>query len=383
MLHLFKKVYIEFDTRMSVAHDRVVISQQLGVPMDDIQQQIAGGTLINYGKNLEDVVGGPDAPYSSLVDMFMQLAVREETTDKTTLIFVDEVSFLPIVVKWFKMLLPNIKPKQIQQIVESYVFRQEVFSNAKFSLSDIEAKYDNAELIEMLRIQEFFEDAGFDSDDAAVFLDTVEDSLGIEYLFASYLYNGSHKENLKKRMKPLLTKDLEKYLYELKEILLVHTLNPNLQSQLSMNKTYTFDNLNEIIDETAPLVRVFFDPRLWTRPGLQTESSRGTIRWMNFTADDIEKIREFGTIVGGIWEEEKFYTMIKSDIMKLDFIPYLQQNVFTDEALDVIMRFELAKEHTTGSYNAISQRTVNNYLVDHVIFSYKNNDMDAIKPFTL
>ena len=48
MLHLFKKVYIEFDTRMSVQHDRVVISDDLGYPMHDELGKIAGGTLINY-----------------------------------------------------------------------------------------------------------------------------------------------------------------------------------------------------------------------------------------------------------------------------------------------------------------------------------------------
>ena len=383
MLHLFKKVYIEFDTRMSVAHDRVVISEEMGVPMDDELVKISGGTLINYATSVEEMFG-ENGHYSSLVDMFVQLAVREETTNKTCLIFVDEKSFLHVVVPWFKMLLPNITAKEIQQIIESYVHRQEMFSNAKFSLSDIEAHYDNAELIEMPRIQEFFdnETAG-DQGTIDAFMDMVDDAVGIEYLFASYLYDGSHKEELKKRMKPLLTKDVEKYLYELKEILLVHTLNLNLQSLLEMNKIYTFDNLNEIENETAPLVKVFFDPRLWTRPGLQTESSSGTIKFENFTAEDIENIREFGKRVGTIWEEEKFYTLIKSDIMKLDFIPFLSDAVFTDEHFEKMIDFELAKEHATGSYNAISQRTVNNYLVDHVIFAHKNNDKDAIKPFTL
>ena len=89
---------------MSVDHDRVVISDELGYPMHDELAKIAGGTLINYGRNIEEMFGGVDAPYSSLVDMFMQLAVREETTGKTTLIFVDEISFLPIVVAWYKML---------------------------------------------------------------------------------------------------------------------------------------------------------------------------------------------------------------------------------------------------------------------------------------
>ena len=69
--------------------------------------------------------------------------------------------------------------------------------------------------------------------------------------------------------------------------------------------------------------------------------------------------------------------------MKLDFIPFLQEEVFTDAQLDQIIAFETAKQHATGSYNAISQRTVNNYLVDHIIFAYNDNNLAEIEPFTL
>ena len=57
MLHLFKKVYIEFDTRMSVDHDRIVISEEMGYPMHDELGKIAGGVLINYGTSIDEVIG--------------------------------------------------------------------------------------------------------------------------------------------------------------------------------------------------------------------------------------------------------------------------------------------------------------------------------------
>ena len=125
------------------------------------------------------------------------------------------------------------------------------------------------------------------------------------------------------------------------------------------------------------------NPEIWTKKGLSQPTSKGSIRLANVTANDIENMRAYGKIVGEVWEEEKFYTIVKSDIMKLDFIPFLAKDQMSDEDLDKIIAFETIKEHSAGSYSAISLGTVNQYLVDHVIYSYNKGDMDAIKPFTL
>jgi len=382
MLHLFKKVYIEFDTKISIDYDRIVISETCGVPMLDVLDKVSYGELIAHGHTLEDVVG-EGAVYSTLLDMLTNLSTRVDSTDTTTIIFADEQTFIKIVATWFKMLLKHVSAKNVYDIIESYVFKEEMFSNSKFSLSSVIADFSRADVVELSQFEDIFNSVVFDKKDAAAFITSIKPHVSIEYLFASYMYNGSCKEELKTRIKPLLFKDLEKYLYELKEILLVHVLHPQLQEKLKTSETYTFSNVNEIINDTSPLVQVFFKPEIWTKKGLSTPTSSGSINFAGFTAEDIELVREYGTIVGTVWDEEKFYSFIKSDIMKLDFIPLLQPAKLSDKALTTIIKFETTKEHAAGSYSSIDSGTVNNYLVDHVIYSYNKGKKKEIKPYTL
>jgi len=382
MLHLFKKVYIEFDTKISIDYDRIVISESNGVPMLKALDRVSAGELIAYGHTLEDVVG-EDTTYPTLVDLLITLSARVESTNKTTIIFADETNYLKIVAMWFKMLLPNATAESVHDILESHVFREEMFSNSRFSLSSIAAAFDRTDLVELPEFKNIFQAATVNTAEATAFVASIKPHVSVEYLFASYMYDGSNKEEFKASITPLISKDLEKYLYELKEIVLVHILLPQLQEQLSTSQTYTFENLNEIVNDTSPLVSVFFKPEIWNTQGLVTPTSAGSINFANVTAEDIENIRQYAIIVGSLWEEEKPYSFIKSDIMKLDFIPFLQDDVLSDASLDAIIGFELVKEHSAGSYNSISIGTVNHYLVDHIIFSYTNGDIEAIKPFIL
>jgi len=57
MLHLFNKVYLEFDDRIENHLDRVVISQQYGDQMYELLEKAVLGKLILYGKTFEDVIG--------------------------------------------------------------------------------------------------------------------------------------------------------------------------------------------------------------------------------------------------------------------------------------------------------------------------------------
>lgn len=380
MLHLFKKVYIEFDTKISIDHDRVVISEQYGIPMYEALDKVAGGDLIMYGQSLEDVIGEGNI-YPTLIDLFTTLSARVESTDKTTIIFADETTYVKITSWWFNILLPNATCENIYNILKSQVFSEEMFSNSKFSLSSINSDFDR-NVIGTLSEFENISNAPRNKKEGE-FIKSIIPHISVEYLFASYMFDGSHKKEFKASIKPLISKDLEKYLYELKEIFLVHILHPRLQEELSTSQTYTFSNLDEIVNDTSPLISVFFKPTIWNNTGLTTPTSSGSVNFKGITTEDIKHIREYATIVGSLWEEEKPYTFIKSDIMKLDFIPFLQSPTITNASLDAIVAFELVKEHSAGSYNAISIETVNHYLVDHIIFSYNSGNTEDIKPFIL
>ena len=57
MLHLFNKVYLEFDDKIEINFDRVVISERYGIPMLDQLNKVSYGELVTFGKSYEEVIG--------------------------------------------------------------------------------------------------------------------------------------------------------------------------------------------------------------------------------------------------------------------------------------------------------------------------------------
>ncbi len=55
------------------------------------------------------------------------------------------------------------------------------------------------------------------------------------------------QKRLKTVMRILVKKDLEKYLYELKETFFVHILTKRFTETLDLDKTYDFTNYDEIL----------------------------------------------------------------------------------------------------------------------------------------
>jgi hypothetical protein len=58
MLHLFNKVYLEFDDKIEINFDRVVISEKYGIQMLQLLDQVAYGKLITFGKSYDEVIDG-------------------------------------------------------------------------------------------------------------------------------------------------------------------------------------------------------------------------------------------------------------------------------------------------------------------------------------
>ena len=56
MLHLFNKTYLEFDDKIEINFDRVVISDQYGIPMHQELDKVSYGELIQFGKSFDEVV---------------------------------------------------------------------------------------------------------------------------------------------------------------------------------------------------------------------------------------------------------------------------------------------------------------------------------------
>jgi hypothetical protein len=345
--------------------------------------KVAYGELILSAKTISDVQGGITTILQSAKDSCA-------ASNKTTIIYADKDSFIEITAKWLKHLLPHASASQCFSFIKSYLFKDEAFGSWRRA-SSIKVTYDAA-------AETLFEAARSGAvQGLTAFVDSVRNEVSIEFLLATYLSLSASagedvaklallaevRNSLKSAMYPLVKKDLEKYLYEIKEIVLAQMHTAQLRQAMGATGAYTFNDFTNFVFDETPMVKSFFNENIWGTFGLGVPSSAGLINFGEISDADVDNFRQFTTIAGTIWEEANFYSCTKSDISKLDLIQYVKQGSLSNAGLTAILDFELSDSSSSGTFYSIDVSTVNNYFVDFILDRYKANDHETISAYSL
>jgi hypothetical protein len=374
MLHLFKKIYLDIDENLNTFRDRIVISKNHGYRVSSDLENSFDGKLFYFSLSLEELIG-ENKTFSSFVDMMNQISLKLEERNKPIVIYSDSENFLKILINWYKLVLKEPKCDECYSLLKSYSFKENLFSNGRMRISHTQY-YLN---FEKNLFDSLFEIININKTEKENFVKENKKFFSIEFLLASYLFDGSSSEEVKKILKVLIKKDLEKYFYEIKEILLVHLLRKAFQQKLQTTKVYDFSNFYDIVNDESPLVKVFFKKEIWNNEGLFKPSTSGNIKFENITDDDIDNFIKFTEISGEEWEEENFYRFNKSDKYKLTFLKHITKDVMTDEELKEIIDFELKGNHAAGTFYSIDLETVNHYFIDFVLNCVKENTKEKFQ----
>lgn len=365
MLHLLKKVYIASDRVIDVNFDRIVVSEEHG--FDTLESIKAdGGALIAKGFTVQDIVG-EEKDFSSLTDLFDNLAKFCDNSGKKVIIYADDKNFTHIIAYWYKLIFKNIDADACRVLVNNMLVKYYMFQRARTStfaspnenfeidISTFDAEFSSVEII------------GRES-----FVSTYLEDLSVEALLATYLNNGQAKEALKTSVRRLLVKDLEKYLYELKEIFLTHCLVKRFTDKLDLEKDYSWENLSQFTADKSKFGELFFSDRIWQSKYMYIPSPGRNINFENITDTDIENFKEFTQIAGSSWAEEIAYVNVKSDVNKLDFLGIISN--FTDELLNNLIDTEATYENAAGTFFAIDLETVNHYFIVALLEANKTDN---------
>ena len=103
MLHLFNKVYLEFDDKIDVNLDRVVISNRYGIPMSQNIEKISYGKVIHFSKNLNELNST-----ISFENLITELKLHGDSSGKKIMIYCDKQNYIRFMATWFKLVLPNL-----------------------------------------------------------------------------------------------------------------------------------------------------------------------------------------------------------------------------------------------------------------------------------
>ena len=366
MLHLFKKVYVARDNNIDVSFDRVVISKENGVDLLESLKAVQPGVLLAFAKEVKNLIGSKNLPYTDTVDMFDKLGDHTDKYGKRVIIYCDDQAFMKIMALWFRMIFKKTNKAAAVDLLESMVFKHKLFGQSRFATNN-----GNVEEEINFNIEGFgkiFDGAQKPSAERRKkFLTENKSALSLEYLLATYLANGKCKKELKTVMRILVKKDLEKYLYELKEIFFVHILTKRFTETLKLDKSYDFTNYDEILKDTSEFPSLFLNDKIWKNPNSLSQPTSGkNINFEAITNKHIASFAKFAQLGGATWQESQ-YEYVKSDISKLDFIECVCGSEMSDAQLDMIIEVESTYEHAAGSFFSIDLETVNHYFVQGLL----------------
>lgn len=386
MFHLFKKVYIDFDDKISMSYDRVICSERCGGLPDSLDlSKVFLGENLGSATSLTELIG-EGKRFESLLEMLQLLDRRVDTYNRQVFIFCDRESYYKLAIEWLKIVTPHCDKDSAWKFFKSHIFKEKNFVNSRLSASE---RFSTEAETWMLMEEEFKQYWDLivvtrnDRIKYTTFLESIITSMRIEFLLSAYLYDGRYAEEIAKAMTPLVKKDVEKFLYEHKEIILVHFLRPQFQQLLKAeNGPYTFDNFYDMVEDPAPMINVMFKPEIWgdARSSMFAPTSAGSINLSAITDEDIENIKQYSLVTGAVWSDEQWYTVIRSEIDKFDFIKMFRDKQYlTPEDLKAIIDYEIHHQnHSAGVFYSIDLRTVNVYFVDYILQNKDNKG--ALKP---
>lgn len=377
MLHLFKKVYLDFDDNIDINFDRVVISERFGITVWTEIEKLYSGRLFDYGKNLNTLQS-----YTSFLDMIVKLSDIVKETNKPIYIYADKDNYYKIISLWYKIILPNAS---LADII-SYVKLNFAYKNFwKYVRGNKEMSSDNFLFDETKLITEY-NAISVDRNEYLSFINDNAGSFSIELLLSSYMYNGSRKEELKKSLLTLIKIEISRCFYEYKEILLMNLTNNDYLNSLGANKNYTIDNLSEIVADQSPILKTMFDPNIWKIVGngvydittnLLNTNSEDMIYFKNITDADIDNIERFLNITSD--NNPGVHGFI------LNTLKIIKKGSITDSELDEILDLQTSQGvmHTTGVFYSSNHPTVNTYFIQHIFKLVKNKNIIPLGSYVI
>lgn len=374
MIHLFKKVYVVSDHQIDLSYDRIVISEENGVKLRHAAEEVYQGTLVAFGKNTDELI--PDQ-FETWNDLFEMAQNFSDKSGKKFFIYCDNTAMMEVLCAWFNSVLPNATEDSIRSLIGGLIFRYNVYYKGRVAINS--GNTDRTLEIGM----DGFEEAYAKTKDLEFEVsDTVKGYAGVEFLLATYLATGEKKKELKDVLKVLIKKDLEKFLFEVKEIFYTHLLTRRFSEKLGLDQDYTYDNLPEILEDNSKFADLFLNDRIWTYKYMShASSSNPSIDLTAFTEDDIATLKEFVELSTTCWPEEGVYVGPKSDVNKMDFLPIYTS--FTDARLNKIIEVESTFEHAAGTFFSIDLESVNHYLITEILERNAQGDTEWIKQYSL
>jgi Trp operon repressor len=208
-------------------------------------------------------------------------------------------------------------------------------------------------------------------------LTKVKQKSSVEYLLASYFYNGSFKTELKPVIRLMMTRNAEEHLKEAWRVIQANIMRTSVQQQIG-TAVYTIDNVLDMIDD--PALQALKKTNAW-RAAAGVGSPRELLDLTTFTAEEIATIKEqvvwLKYFILGFDESSPIHQRVRL------YIDILHKSGLSDDDLNQVLNFENIASDDDRFWSFKDREHINVYLIEYVLDAKKTSNLEALKPYLL
>lgn len=369
MLHLFNKVYLEFDNKINVDLDRVVISNQFGIQMSSDFEKYTYGQLIRYSKTLEEL--NDEIVFD---DLILELKGHGERTNKKIIVYCDKQNYLKFIASWMKLMMPNLDLQTFKDIANLTIYRERCVSNTQLSSQ-------NAVSIDSIFepfSDEQWEYAWNEKIEGQISPALIGVNISYEFLLANYLAGDRNYVD------PLLTtahRFLRRFFQEIftdnRQMVVLNINNHRFQEALGFSGIVDITgNPLENIEE----LKYYNDEQIWSTP---TTVSSGVYGICNLAGLPQDKINGLRNTLFNVYESFEGMTTNTTVFDAFNWLEIASREEMTQDELDQIIEFISDSPFDTCIIPRFDFENVNFPLFLHVLRKYHEGDTEYLEKFII
>ena len=370
MLHLFNKVYLEFDNKINVDIDRVVISEQYGVPMSSEFEKYTYGQLIRFTKSIEDL-----SSEITFDDFILELKGHSNRTNKKLIVYCDRTNYIRFMASWLKLMMPNLDYDTYRTIAILTIYRERCVSNTQLSSHNT---LDVGPIFEDFT-EEDWRDGWINKIAGQISPALMGVSISYEFLLANYLAGDTnYTEELLKTSHLFLRRFFQECFTDNRQMVLLNINNHRMQQVLGYEEQpvdYSNDPLKDI-----PFFQYYTDPVIWKAP---TTLSSGVYGICNLKGLDEERIAGLKNTILNVYGN--FEGMITNTTIfeSFDLLEIACRDSMTLNELDEIVDTISASPFDTCLIPRMDYENVNFPLYLHILRSYHEGNTEHLQKFII
>jgi hypothetical protein len=373
MLHLFKRVYLSLDETLDTSKHRVIVSQDYGHPMGTNETNL--GRLLSYAGSIEDLIGTGKS-FATYLDFFNYLNTTHDSLNDVVVVYADRSSFVKVGTNFFKALLPLAQLQDIYKILSFYAVRQSLLcTNYDFQglVQNYEALKSKAAFTEAEVSAEFFANR-VNSIDFYNFFADKRSTLSIEFIAATYSYNGGCRAEILELVKAFAIKHAYMYAMEVRQEIVDTCMTPHTQSILNI--------ANVPISQMADILRradstaLFFDDRVFPK---DTATINLDANWRKLSTADVTKLCR--TMLKVLTEISLWRDNTQTDKMGLTAMISAIQEINNPTAWN--QKLEILLDNLAELTAESETYKVNTILCYNIQTARISNNKESLRPFVI